>query len=343
MKCLPAILCGWLVYSSTAFAVPLFGESAGSIQNGILTLYKDSSDPKKVYFFPNSTKFSTDNSKVPLFNFVYWGLGKSNNEPSPAAQPPGGYMSLTTHLVSDESQQAALTQYMKTHPQMDVAVLPIKSSIVGLSTTAKDQAPLSLLFSEFNFAKVGGRAEDEIGVNAVLTPVGAKAFKSLLSKDKAGSPIKFDYCYKIQGFGPNIDASIEVYMDRVYDYFAASHSGGWGFFGWQIRAAVEKLQQQNSIRIDMKGGDAKQWEVLQKVADSITQRLFTPELGATPATAAEGNRLFNFGLSSVHKDELKREVWTWRRQDLEEREFCTAVDVRDLSGYLDKLVTNSDY
>jgi hypothetical protein len=330
-----------LLAGPCAQAVPLFGETAGTIKDGILTLYRDSNDANKVYFFPNSTKFSVDKSNSPLFNFVYWGLGRSDGQPSQANEPAGAYMSLTTHLASDASQQDALDNFVKQHPEKEVAVLPIKSSIIGLTTT-NGQPPLSLLFSEFDFAKVGGRAEDEIGVNAVLTPVGARAFKALLKKDMAGAPIKFDYCYTIQGYGPNMDAQIKVDMRRVYDYFEASHSGGWGWFAWDIEAVVEKLQQDNSIVIIMNGGDAKQWEILQKIADTITQRLFTPELSATPVTTSTSNRLFHFGVSSVHKEELKQESWKWIRRDLEDREFCTAVDVKDLDGYQNKLITNAD-
>lgn len=63
-----------LITCQISQAVPRLGETAGTIPEGILNLYRDHENPKKVYFFPNSTKFSVDNSKVPIFNFVYWGL-----------------------------------------------------------------------------------------------------------------------------------------------------------------------------------------------------------------------------------------------------------------------------
>jgi hypothetical protein len=317
-----------LIFTSAAHAVPLFGETAGTIKEGVLTLYKDSIDTKKVYFFPNSTRFSVDAAKVPLLNYVYWDAG--------------AYMSLTTHLASDGNQQSALDNYMKNHPEMEVAVLPIQSSVIGLQTTATDQKPLSSLFSEFNFARVGGRAEDEIGVNAVLTPTGARAFTALLKKAQGGSKLKFDYCYTIQGFGPNMDATISVNMRRVYDYFEAGHSGGFGWFSWSIKAIVEKLKDERAIRITMNGGDAKEWEVLNAVAETITARLFVPELSASPVSMASENRPFHFGVGSVHKEELKTETWNFVHRDLEEREFCTAVAVKDLDGFIDKLVVSID-
>lgn len=333
-----ALLLGFLftsLLSKPVLAVPLFGETAGTIKNGILTLYRDHANPNKVYFFPNSTRFSSDNSGIPLFNFVYWGL----ENPSSG----GAYMTMTTHLGSDTDQQAALDTYIKEHPEVEVAVLPIKSSTIGLQTTATGTAPLIDLFKEFNFAQYGGRAEDEIGVNAVLTGVGAKAFKALLTKSAGSALLKMDYCYKVQGFGPNMDASISVNMKRVYEYFQASHSGGWGWFSWSIQAVVEKLHAERAIQITMNGGDAKEWEYLQKISETITARMFVPELAATPITvAAPSNRLFRFGGGAVRKEELQTETWNWKRTDLEERDFCTAIVIKDLDKYRDRLVISAD-
>lgn len=325
-----------MTFSGSAQALPLFGETAGTIRNGIITLYKDHAQSNKVYFFPNSTRFSVDNKKVPLFNFVYWGL----NDPN--ATEKGAYMTMTSHLDMDKDQKRALDTYMAENPNVEVAVLPIKSSIIGLQTTAPNAQPLSAIFSEFNFAKVGGRAEDEIGVNAVLTPVGAKAFKALLEKSAGGSFLKLDYCYVIQGLGPNMDATVSVDMKRVYEYFEGSHKGGWGWFSWSIKTVVEKLKEDHVISITMNGGDAKEWEVLNKVAEAITERLFVPELKASPVSPSMGNRLFNFGVGYVKKEELKKETWHWKRQDLEEREFCTAVVLKDLEPYKSKLVISAD-
>ncbi len=322
---------------SKAHAIPLFGETAGTIKEGIVTLYKDSADPHKVYFFPNSTKFSTDSSNIPLFNFVYWGLDKNST-----SKDAGAYMTLSTHLASDEGQEAAINNYINNHPDMEVAVLPIKKSMIGLQTTVPNEQPLKTLFTEFNFAKVGGRAEDEIGVNAVLTPLGARAFKALLTKEMSGNKLKLDYCYTIQGLGPNMDATVTVDMRRVYDYIEASHSGGWGWFAWNIKSVVETLKEDHTINITMNGGDAKEWEVLNTVATTITQRLFKPELSASPVSPASTNNLFNFGVGGAHKEELKKETWNFVRRDLEDREFCTAVVIKDLEGHLDKLVTSAD-
>jgi hypothetical protein len=139
-----------------------------------------------------------------------------------------------------------------------------------------------------------------------------------------------------------MNATVKVDMKRVYSYFEGSHTGGWGWFAWSIKAVVEKLEEQHAIQITMNGGDAKQWEVLNTVAAEITSRLFKPELSASPVSPASTNNLFNFGVGSVNKEELKEETWTYIRRDLEDREVCTAVSIKDLSKYLDKLVVSTD-
>lgn len=329
-------LCFGLILGSAAHAVPLFGEAAGTIKDGNLTLYKDDSDPHKVYYFPNSSRLSLGQNKVPLFNFTYWGISTT-----PMAADAGAYMSLTTHLAPDESQQQALDNYVKNHPDMEVAVLPIKSSKVGLNSNTGNPA-LDDFFKEFDFPPVGGRAEDQIGVNATLTGRGAKVFYSQLKNAGGGGMLKFDYCYDFQGFGPSMNASIVAKMQEVYDYFEAHASSGGFWHKADIRRVTEILTNNKSIVITQNGGDATDSEIINRVADEITKMLFTEILSHNGIPAADGNRLWNFGVSSVHRETLTTYTWTWNRRELVEEQFCTAVDLRDLAGFADKLIVSAD-
>lgn len=318
-----------------SWGVPLLGETSGTIKEGLVTLYKDSENPNKVYFFPNSTAIVKDQRGLPLFNFVFW-----KNQSSAV---DGAYLTLTTKLQNSPEMNLAINNYLSAHPQAEVAVLPIKSSTIGLQTTDPTKIPLSTIFKEFNFSKVGGVVESQIGVNAILTDTGARVLKSLLKKESGSQLIKFDYCYNVQGYGPNMNASIKINMKRVYEYFENSHSGGWGWFSWQIKSIIEKLHQDNHIAITMNGGDATKWEVLEKVANSIVSRLFSnPELQSNQVHIAGGNRLFTLGVGSVKKEELKEEVWNFIRRDLETREFCTAVSVNELYPFIDQIVTEAE-
>lgn len=325
-----------LLASLNSEAIPLVGETAGSIKYGMLTLYKDHQDPNKVYFFPDSTRFAVDENKVPMFNMVVWGMK------DPSAEK-GGYFSMTTNLASSAQQKKDLEAYIAANPGKEVAVIPIMSSSIGLTTTKKGAPPLGILFDEFNFAKVGGRPEDDIGINAVLTKTGAPAFLALFKNLEGGSPLKMDYCYKFQGLGPNMDAKIYVKMRRVYDYFEANSSGGYWWFSYNIRKVVETLHKNGEIRIEMNGGDAKEWEYINEIAREITVRLFKPELSAdTNIGNANSNFPFRFNVGSITKIEQAEETWTWTRRDLVEREFCTAINIKDLGPYRSKLITEAN-
>lgn len=323
-----------LLYSIGALAMPLVGETAGSIKHGMITLYKDHETPNKVYFFPDSTRFAVDENKVPMFNMVVWGMK------DPAAADKGGYFSMTTNLASSAQQKKDLESFAQANPQVEIAVIPIKSSSIGLQTTKKNAPPLGILFDEFNFAQTGGRPEDDIGVNAVLTKTGATAFYAMLKDLEGGSPLKMDYCYKFDGLGPNMDAKVHVKMRRVYDYFEANSSGGYWWFSYNIRKVVETLHKNGEITIEMNGGDAKEWEYINEIAREITARLFKPELSAdTNIGNANSNFPFRFNVGSITKIEQAVETWTWKRRDLVEREFCTSINIKDLGPYRSKLIT----
>jgi hypothetical protein len=335
---LSAMLFMLIATANVAHALPMLSEAASMHQDGILTVWPDSEDAKKFYYFPNSTRFSKGNDGIPLFNFVYWGLDGQDIDKA------GAYMTLTTRLQSDDLQTDAVQKFLQRNPGATLAVAPVMKSTIGLQTTDPSGQPLSTLFKEFNFAKAGGRAEDEIGVNATLNPVGAKAFKALLTKSAGGQYLKFDYCYTLQGLGPNMKATISVKFDRVYDYFEVNGGASYLWFSASIRRVVETLKQQGFVTIKQMGGTATDAEVLDRVADTVVARLFKPELSASPGSSGEASSNFPFHLAvdSVHKEELKEEFYTWDREDLVTREFCTAVNIKDLDGYQTKLVIDAD-
>jgi hypothetical protein len=91
---------GAVLFSTSAYALPLLSENAAQNQGSALTLYPDSNNPNLFYFFPNSSKFAVDTaSGLPAFGFTYWGL-------EPAADDAGGYMTCSSgHGFDDWSQR----------------------------------------------------------------------------------------------------------------------------------------------------------------------------------------------------------------------------------------------
>lgn len=51
-------------------ALPLLSENAAKRVSEILTLYPDSQDPKKFYYFPNSSVLAQDAGGRPLFSLA---------------------------------------------------------------------------------------------------------------------------------------------------------------------------------------------------------------------------------------------------------------------------------
>src|SRR6185295_15508306 len=210
--------------STPALALPLLAENAAQNQGSALTLYPDSDGGNRYYFFPNSSEFAIDQaSNLPAFGLTYWGL-------EPVADDAGAYMTFSMRLHSDREQAAALQAAISSGKR--ITVLPVMASTIGLTALRSTPSPvpgspvetapggptfpLARLFDEFDFAAHAGTAETEVGVNAVLTKVGAKVFKTAVDNPQL---IKFDYCYQVQGLGPNFNATIDVDWLRIYDDF----------------------------------------------------------------------------------------------------------------------------
>ncbi|MCO5142927.1 MAG: hypothetical protein M9962_07550 [Oligoflexia bacterium] len=318
-----------------ALALPLLAENAGITVNEVLTLYPDSDNPNVMYFMPNSSGITkSSETGLPLFGLTYWGLSNGSS-----LDDAGAWLTFTMHLKSNEIQKKALQSLLDEGKR--IAVLPVQESAVSINTTNEGQVPSKKLFDEIHFGKKAGVMESEIGVNAVLTGVGAKVFKSGIENPQL---LKMDYCFKSTGLGPNMKGTIHVKWDRVYDYFSASYSAGGFFSKKSISVEIEKLKQKNLVYINLDGGDATEFEKLQELAKIIINRLFVPELSASPGNGGGGGgwSFSRYSLKIVHKEELKEETWTINKRDLIDREFCLNLGLSDLNKYKDKIIIDAD-
>jgi hypothetical protein len=324
--------------ASNALALPQFSKSAALNYGSALTLYPDHQDPNLFYFMPNSSRIGRDEKGVPTFSFTYFGLK------DPAATEAGALMVYVGRLTSEPEQKKALEQFLATHPKAGIAVLPIKESMISLDTTDPSKQPLKLLFNEFNFAHKGGRAEDEIGINAVATKIGAKIFKASILGE-AGAVMKYDMCYKVDGLGAGMDGKIHVKMNRVYDHFAAKASGGYLWWRASIATEIETLRKTGDVSWEINGGDAKDEDYLRETTAAIVARVFKPELSMSPTSSSttwDNATPFTLNASYTHKEESNEENWTIVRRPGVTEEFCVPLTIKDIQDYKKQCVIDAD-
>lgn len=323
------------LWSSHAHAIPIFAENAAQNVNTALTLYPDSEDQNLYYFMPNSSSLQMTNTtpSLPMFGFTYWGLNTGAS-----LENAGAYLSFTAHLVSDEAQKAALNSFISGGKR--VAALPIQTSIVNLTSSQKDAIPLKILFNELDFSAHAGMAEDDIGVNAVLTGIGAKVFKAAIDTPDL---MKVDYCYQSQGLGPDFNAHVMVDYRRVYDDFQSHFSAGGFFWHAQIDAEIEKLIANHAISIVINGGDAKEEEYVKSISDEIVEKLMQPHLQAVPTSAAGSGWSFaSYSLKITNREELTTVHWDMMKRDNVIHEACIPVTLSGLKPYYNDIVKNAD-
>lgn len=325
---------GILLAGTQAQALPILAENAAQNYNGLITLYPDHEDSNKFYFMPNSSTFArSQTSQLPLFGLVYWGLNSC-----PAGTEAGGYMNFGMKLTMNPEQKQAIDEFLKSG--RSIAVLPVQAATVGLSTTKEGSAPMGMIFEELNFSKYAGRAEDEVGVNAILTGIGAKVFRAGIDNPAL---FKVDYCYKVTGLGPNFSAKVEIDMNRVYTHFKATASGGNWWARVKISTEVEKLRDIKAIKIETNGGDASDREYIQALSEKIIAELFKPELQAKPSAMSEpkGWSFAKFSLQHKRVEELKVLKYQLTRREIVDREFCAPFILSDLNQYRGRVVQDA--
>ncbi len=344
-----------------AFSLPLLAENAGLDVSGVLTLYPDHRDTRKFYFMPNSLGLTQNKVGLPLLTLTHWGQ-------KGAVDRAGAYLVFSLRMRSDEEQKSAIESFLASNPGTSVAVLPIKSSIVELSNSTNGKvSPLQTLFSEFNFSRRGGRPEDEIAVNAILTGIGAKVMRAQL---RGQTPFKVDYCYGIEGLGPDMDAQISVRWHRVHEYFSAKMQGKIWFTRYDIQRVTEDLRQDNLVQWEVNGGNASDEEYVRSMTEKIIERLFKVDLPPVNRQSFDrfsiapfasfasfdsktrsksfsglfgwGFKSLSFSLKSIKTDELKTETWRMKRRHLIQRDFCTGLALRDLAPFYSQIVFDAD-
>lgn len=322
---LPAL--GLLLFLQEASALPLLAENAASRVSELLTVYPDHQDPNKFYYFPNAAVLSRDSDGKPMFTLVTFGL----KDPDP--NQGGGVLSAVFNLKSSAEQQKAKNEFLAERPQGGLAVLPVKASTL-------EAAKLSFM-KNIQLPKHGGRAEDEMGIMAELTQAGARVVRAQ-AQGSAGQQV--NYCYIVEGYGPDMNAHIVIEYQRIYDYFQTSYSTGSLWWRKTITAEVEKLKEMNLIRITINGGNAKMDEYVSMIVDMMVKKLFVPSLeyGRSAPSSSFSGFGFNLNLSYVHKEETKRFEGTIVRRDLVEREFCVTMAIRDVKPYFNELVIDAD-
>jgi hypothetical protein len=331
-----AILVGALMIRTSAQALPLLSENAAKAfsSNEALTIYPDSDDYAKFYYFPNSSSLVNGRDGTPEFSLAYAGVDAG----IPDAE---GVLTATFHLQSSPEQKAALQQFLNTHPGAGIATIPVMASTLSMGGSNGKKAPMSY-FKTVQLPEFGGLADSDVGFSAELSGIGVKLVKAQIKGDTAQG---LQSCYKIQGLGPNMDAHVTIHWSQVYDYMAAHLSvGGW-YWHVDIQKVTEELQTQGSVRIVINGGTATQQDYVNKVADEIIQKFFVPDFAASPDSA--GNNIFSntplqFSLSTTHKEDVKDFEGNWVIRDLTTREFCIVLNLTDVAPYVGSKVVDAD-
>lgn len=309
--------------SLNSMALPILTESEDG--SGLLaTIYPDHDDHNKVYFLPNTGSLEKGTNNQPRFGMSYW---------TPTTEDASaGYFSGIFRLGISGDLQTSINSQLKAGRK--VAVIPVQKSHIEFMTDSEGNRVNEDLFKEASVASRGGRAEDSIGISGTLTRIGSMALRSILSEDGQGADLK--YCYEITGVSPVFHAKIRLNYHKVFQHFLAQASGGRWWWKWSIRTEVEKLVERGDIKIEINGGEAKQYDYIMAVADRMVEKFMVPKL-ENRRNSASGK----YGISYTYIAEDREMTYELKQREIINRDFCVSLGMGELKAY-PWLITNAE-
>jgi hypothetical protein len=306
---------GFCLMTVPAFALPILTASKDS-SGRLATLVPDHEDAKQIYFFPNRGGLETREDGTPRFALSYWN--------APAGEAVGGFLSGIFNLSIGKELKESIQESMSKGNK--VSVLPVQKSFIRFAQNEEGERVFRQIFHEIDLPPYSGRPEDSIGLSATLTPMGGKMMAMQLLSAGLGSEL--EYCYTVKGVSPVFHAKIHMNYNKVYTHFLAQASGGRWWWKWSIRTEIEKLVASSDIKIEINGGDAKQYDYIMALVDRMTERFFVPEL-----ENRRGSTSGRYGVSYTRIEEDRDINFELKQRQIIDRDYCVSLGMDDIKRF----------
>ncbi|HXH31901.1 MAG TPA: hypothetical protein VNJ01_13915 [Bacteriovoracaceae bacterium] len=301
--------------SLNALALPILAESEDG--TGLLaTIYPDHEDSSKFYFFPNSGALEKGPNGEPRFGMRYWTPKTENSS--------AGYFSGIFRLYLQGDLGQAVENYKKAGKK--IAVIPVQESHLYFMRDEVGNPVITDLYKQVSLPRFSGRAEDSIGISGTLTVDGADAMASILLA--GGNAADLKYCYEIKGVSPVFHAQIHLNYKKVYEHFKAQAGGGRHWWKWSIRTEIQKLVEDGTIKIEINGGTANQYDYVMALADRMVLKFMDPVLDNRQASTSGR---YSVGYSKTVEDrELSFDL---KQREIISREYCVSLGLGELKKF----------
>jgi hypothetical protein len=370
-----------LLVATQAMAVPQLRVTAGDHESSLATIYPDSEKANLFYYLPNTGSLAVNKAGYPIISLTYQDLDNPDEKKgggfltgvleagiTPALQkeldaftakypaavltvvPFGNsYMALSPPAAEQPPNSPDVAKFVPdpapANGDMKAVVSaqspPKEVRVINpqVAPVSDDPSGMDSYWKKLILPPHAGVAETQEGFSAKLTKEGATLFRAAM---RGQNLLNLYLCFQVLGVLPTTDATITINYDRVYSYFAASVSGGWGFWGWSLSAAVEKLIESGDIQIVITGANDKQEDYVMAVAKDLAARFFTPTLTAAPAGSTGGS--FNFvqyGFNATYKEEKKSVTWHLQERKYVTDDRCVTLPVTDMAPFADHILIDA--
>ncbi|HST67430.1 MAG TPA: hypothetical protein VLM05_19815, partial [Mycobacteriales bacterium] len=148
--------------------------------------------------------------------------------------------------------------------------------------------------------------------------------------EQGAAPVGIVYDLWLWGLRPSVQARVTADVATIYTHFGGGLSAGCGYFRAEIDAALDRLEQDGTIKVELTSqatgdeADKAKELAMSLFKDSIVQQLFRPTAPAAPPALLPGQpkaqtALVNLTLEVKRTDELRTVTYDFSERAPEER------------------------
>ena len=314
--------------SCVSIALPVLRETKADFSGKLATIYPDHQDPNLYYFLPDSSEFAKNSDGTPVVTLIHWGLQSKTD-----LSDGGGMFNFVLRTAVTPQFNEELIIFAKKHPGSHLAVIPFAASFIALGRGPQEN--WRSMIQAVDLPVFAGVAESEIGVNILLTELGARVFKKSI---ETNADYNIQLCFKVDGITPMMYAKIEMDYRKIYQFFHAQASAGELLWDLAVAAELRKLYRNGTIKIQIIGGDATIEDLIMELAREMISAWFFPKNNSDDILGGFVQLNFNYSyqeMRSLETFELKKSV-------LITDDRCINLSLKGLSHWAKKIVAQAD-
>ncbi|MFH1177478.1 MAG: hypothetical protein V1750_08730 [Acidobacteriota bacterium] len=249
------------------------------VQCGELKCYPVQGDPTTWYYLPDQPHLVMDADGNPQFSYLMYVTPEHKGEGGIAKAPGGGIAHfLVAYDVPQDQVRRAQSDLARKKPgaQLQGPVSYSEGTFALVTALNDPQAGLSRRVVGVGNAPV--MAGHKAAVSMHLTPEGASILWESFKQRTPDISVNFEMT--VSGYRNPVEAAMAIDWERANQTMQVQAAGRLSFIAIEVDVLLQKMRDNGSIKVELKGVPPSQWQSIQELALDLAREQLFDNLGA---------------------------------------------------------------